>query len=93
MVVGTDITDLLLEDHEPSTAAYAETGMNISLSTIDTTALVEDSSTDRVVTSDRTQINQTMARNEIIDRFRSLLLHGRKKASWTSLLTNETKIS
>ena len=72
-VVGTDIAELLLEGHEPSTAEFSRSGVAIG----DASMSVEPDAIDgSVVGANRTVIS---AHNENTDRFRHLLLHGRKK--------------
>ncbi len=72
-VVGTDIAELLLEGHEPSTAEFSRSGVSIG----DITATAEPETADGgVVAANRTVIS---AHYENTDRFRHLLLHGRKK--------------
>lgn len=74
-MVGTDVADLLLEGHEPSTAEFTRSGLDIK-----DTSIVEP---DPGAASEGTTIgaNRTViaAHNENTDRFRHLLLHGRKK--------------
>ena len=80
-VVGTDIADLLLEGHEPTTMDYRRTGMKIAQS-LDTLDGDEDGEVDQsVVSSERSVINRTKTVEEVTDRFRHLLLYGRKKVS------------
>ena len=79
MIVGTDIADLLLEGHEPTTVEYSLMGMKISNSMDNIDVDLDEAST---VTMDRSVINRGQrSREEITDRFRHLLLYGRKKAS------------
>ena len=71
--MGTDIAELLLEGHEPSTAEFSRSGVAIG----DASMSVEPEAIDgSVVGANRTVIS---AHNENTDRFRHLLLHGRKK--------------
>ena len=80
-VVGTDIADLLLEGHEPTTMDYRRTGMKIAQS-LDTLDGDEDGEVEQsVVSSERSVINRTKTVEEVTDRFRHLLLYGRKKVS------------
>jgi len=76
--MGTDIADLLLEGHEPESRAYAPQVVE---------ALANTS-----VTEDRLSATNTVdvSSVELIDRFRHLLLHGRKKVKTreTDLLTS-----
>ncbi|ESO98713.1 hypothetical protein LOTGIDRAFT_231137 [Lottia gigantea] len=74
-VIGTDIADLLLEGHEPTTKEYSMGGMKIA-SSLENIQLAED--TDLKTTVDKTTINNK-TRDDLIDRFRHLLLYGRKK--------------
>ncbi|XP_059152766.1 protein transport protein Sec16A-like isoform X2 [Physella acuta] len=94
-VVGTDLSDLLLEGHEPSTHEYSLRGMKISPS-LD--ALEEDNGEENNsardspavrVTSDRTVImTAEKERERWIDRFRHLLLYGRKKDALECAMKN-----
>ncbi|CAL1538622.1 unnamed protein product [Lymnaea stagnalis] len=90
-VVGTDLSDLLLEGHEPSTHQYSLQGMKISPSL---EALDENNVNDRDspavrVTSDRTVImTADKEREGWIDRFRHLLLYGRKKDALECAMKN-----
>ena len=79
-IVGTDVADLLLEDHEPNTEAYTRTGLNIT--TLDTRKPVDSvTSPGGQVTVDKSVVApaQGLQRDEFTDRFRNLLLHGQKK--------------
>ncbi|XP_071097242.1 protein transport protein Sec16A-like isoform X2 [Haliotis cracherodii] len=78
-VVGTDIADLLLEGHEPTSVEYSMMGMKITQSTEELDKVGEDETAGVKVTSDRSQINRGRSLEEITDRFRSLLSYGRKK--------------
>ncbi|KAL3871831.1 hypothetical protein ACJMK2_039803 [Sinanodonta woodiana] len=81
IVVGTDIADLLLEGHEPTTHDYSQSGVRISHS-MDNLDSVSDSDVDQSVTSmtvDRSIINKDRQMEDVTDRFRHLLLYGRKK--------------
>ena len=83
-IVGTDIADLLLEGHEPSSAEYAKFGASIrqAPSSLDTTGSAPpESDVSTVVTQDRSLINKAtdISAHDLTDRFRQLLLHGRKK--------------
>ena len=68
--MGTDIADLLLEGHEPESRAYARTSAPV----------VESSAS---VTEDQLSVTSAVGSNstELTDRFRHLLLHGRKKVN------------
>ncbi|BFZ20597.1 hypothetical protein BsWGS_23637 [Bradybaena similaris] len=87
--VGTDLSDLLLEGHEPSTHEYSLHGVRQSQSpqSLDTVpeGNSEDGSSAREspsvrVTSDRTVISSADGeKGNWVDRFRHLLLYGRKK--------------
>lgn len=82
--MGTDIADLLLEGHEPSTHEYLISGMPIVPSS-DALELPEGSEDSRTsspsvrVTADRSIITATQQLEEATDRFRHYLLYGRKK--------------
>ncbi|KAJ8300913.1 hypothetical protein KUTeg_022432 [Tegillarca granosa] len=78
MVVGTDIADLLLEGHEPTTVEYSMMGMKIAQS-LENLEEDLDETTQDVAVSDRSVINRGRSREETTDRFRHLLLYGRKK--------------
>lgn len=90
--MGTDLSDLLLEGHEPSTHEYTVHGVKISqspeaLDKIPEGSYDESNSTRASpavrVTSDRTVINNTDGeREKWVDRFRHLLLYGRRKVSY-----------
>ncbi|KAK6194900.1 hypothetical protein SNE40_000435 [Patella caerulea] len=77
-VIGTDIADLLLEGHEPSTHEYSMSGVKIATSLENLDRSTPDEPEEKV-TSDRTVINKGKSRDDVIDRFRHLLLYGRKK--------------
>ena len=77
-IVGTDVADLLLEGHEPTTLDYRQTGMKIAPS-LDTLEGDDDGDVDQSVVSDRSSVNKTKSVEEVTDRFRHLLLYGRKK--------------
>ena len=77
------MADLLLDGHEPTTVEYSMMGMKIAQSldslneefndTVDTTSM-------SMVTADRSAVNKgKKSTEEITDRFRHLLLYGRKK--------------
>jgi len=70
--MGTDIADLLLEGHEPESRAYARAS-----------APVVESSANASITEDQLSTPNAAGANstELTDRFRHLLLHGRKKVS------------
>ncbi|CAH1786045.1 unnamed protein product [Owenia fusiformis] len=93
-IVGTDIAELLLEGHEPSTKEYLDHGLPIAPSSdslhdasnvTSTSASMSDISSlaagiDNLnVTNERTVISKTGKGEDITDRFRHLLLYGRKK--------------
>ncbi|XP_025111637.1 uncharacterized protein LOC112574654 isoform X3 [Pomacea canaliculata] len=90
-IIGTDIADLLLAGHEPSTHEYAMSGMRIipSADQLDVTDGDEDSRTsspsvrlsaDRsIIAADRSIITATQQLEEATDRFRHYLLYGHKK--------------
>jgi len=73
MLMGTDIADLLLEGHEPQSRAYAHPSAVASQ--------VVEASANASITEDRLSANNAVdvSSVELIDRFRHLLLHGRKK--------------
>ncbi len=75
---GSDVADLLLDGHEPTAADYAKPGMSLSMSD---KVLVRGAESDSTVTSDRSLVNQMedLSLHNVTDRFRHLLLHGRKK--------------
>ncbi|KAH3710874.1 hypothetical protein DPMN_070370 [Dreissena polymorpha] len=68
-VVGTDIADLLLQGHEPTTQDYRKTGMQITPSSDHLEADEAE--------SDRDHSGRSL--EECTDRFRHLLMYGRKK--------------
>ena len=72
-LMGTDIADLLLEGHEPESRAYARSSAPVSQ--------IVDSSANASITEDRLSATSAMdvSSVELTDRFRHLLLHGRKK--------------
>lgn len=78
--MGTDIADLLLDGHEPTTVDYSMMGLKINPSS-DTLDEEFDETVDMsVVTSDRSVIARgRKTQEETTDRFRHLLLYGRKK--------------
>ncbi|XP_064615926.1 LOW QUALITY PROTEIN: protein transport protein Sec16A-like [Liolophura sinensis] len=87
-VVGTDIADLLLEGHEPTTMEYKSTGVKISTSqsqSLENLAEVGEDETEKTLTvvADRSLVNRrkSLTMEEVTDRFRHLLLYGRKKDS------------
>lgn len=73
--MGTDIADLLLDGHEPESRAYARMSTPASQ--------VVEGSANTSVTEDRLSATSAVDANsaELTDRFRHLLLHGRKKVS------------
>ncbi|XP_070176214.1 protein transport protein Sec16A-like isoform X2 [Littorina saxatilis] len=86
-IIGTDIADLLLAGHEPSTQEYAVSGPRIVQSTGQSsdplnTPDKEDSRSSSPavrISTDRTVISAAQQLEESTDRFRNLLLYGRKK--------------
>ena len=87
-IIGTDIADLLLAGHEPSTHDYAVSGIRINQSqsqSADPLDVGEEdsrSSSPAVrVSAERTLISAAQQLEESTDRFRNLLLYGRKKVS------------
>lgn len=87
-LIGTDIADLLLEGHEPASRSYSRGpgGPFIEAET-------EKQPTRETVSADRTVINkEAMSADgssvELTDRFRHLLLHGRKKVNLRILWKN-----
>ncbi|XP_013415161.1 protein transport protein Sec16A isoform X2 [Lingula anatina] len=102
-VVGTDVSELLLEGHEPTTREYNRMGMKIVSSAMELDALEEESDSvqqDSVatgddlnntsVTSDRSFVNKRgLLRDESVDRFRHLLLFGRKKDALECAMKNQ----
>jgi len=75
--MGTDIADLLLEGHEPESRAYARTSTPANQ--------VVEGSVNASITEDRLLATSAVDANsaELTDRFRHLLLHGRKKVVTT----------
>lgn len=85
-IIGTDIADLLLAGHEPVSQEYAVSGLRVSQSqshssTPDREEDSRSSSPAVRVSTDRTVITAAQVLEESTDRFRSLLLYGRKKVS------------
>ncbi|XP_071152410.1 protein transport protein Sec16A-like isoform X2 [Mytilus edulis] len=78
MIIGTDIADLLLAGHEPTTVEYSIMGMKIS-SSMDNLDDLDETNDISTVTMDRSVVNKQRSREEVTDRFRHLLLYGRKK--------------
>lgn len=85
-VVGTDIADLLLEGHEPTTLEYKSSGVKISTSqsqSLENLTEVGEDETEKTLTvaADRSLVNRrkSLTMEEVTDRFRHLLLYGRKK--------------
>jgi len=76
--MGTDIADLLLDGHEPDSRAYAQ-------STPPARQVVEPSA-NASVTEEQLSSTGSVDTNsvELTDRFRHLLLHGRKKVDTRS---------
>ncbi|XP_061183855.1 uncharacterized protein LOC133192032 isoform X3 [Saccostrea echinata] len=78
--VGTDIADLLLDGHEPTTVDYSMMGLKINPSSDTLDEDFDDTVDMSVITSDRSVISRSRkTREEATDRFRHLLLYGRKK--------------
>ncbi|KAK3087524.1 hypothetical protein FSP39_007014 [Pinctada imbricata] len=79
--VGTDVADLLLEGHEPTTVDYSMMGLRIQSQDNLDEELNETTETNfSMVTADRSVINRgKKSVEEVTDRFRHLLLYGRKK--------------
>lgn len=59
---------------------YRQTGMRI-VHSLDNLDGEEDGEVDQSVVSDRSVVNKTKTVEEVTDRFRHLLLYGRKKVS------------
>ncbi|XP_021349044.1 uncharacterized protein LOC110447583 isoform X3 [Mizuhopecten yessoensis] len=81
-VMGTDIAELLLEGHEPTTAEYSMIGLKISQSMDNLDQELDDTTEVNASTfsvTDRSIINRGRSQEEATDRFRHLLLYGRKK--------------
>lgn len=80
MVIGTDVADLLLDGHEPTSSAYSKTGQRIVTpheeKDSDQNSLMTSVTADRSVVS---VARDTMDDPDVTDRFRHLLLHGHKK--------------
>ena len=62
---------------------YRQTGMRIAQS-LDTLEGEEDGEPDQSVVSDRSSVNKNKTVEEVTDRFRHLLLYGRKKVGYQS---------
>ncbi|WAR31439.1 SC16A-like protein [Mya arenaria] len=83
-VVGTDIADLILQGHEPTTLEYRRSGMKITPS-VDALDADDGESEDSSRLSrgttpvDRALVNKGRSVEECTDRFRHLLMYGRKK--------------
>jgi len=75
MLMGTDIADLILDGHEPEARAYTRTSTPASQ--------VVESSSNASITDDRPSAANTIGANsaDLTDRFRHLVLHGRKKVN------------
>jgi len=73
--MGTDVADLLLEGHEPDSRAYVRTSVPPSHAV--------EPSPNASVAEDRPPSTDSVDDNaaELANRFRHLLLHGRKKVS------------
>ena len=84
MIIGTDVADLLLEGHEPSTASLCKQGLSIRTTMCD--SMVETS----VEGVDRSLINPQQQLDDVTDRFRHLLLRGRKKVRWVDCYMKTT---
>ena len=85
-IIGTDIADLLLAGHEPTTHEYAVSGLRVAQSqshnsTPDREEDSRGSSPAVRVATDRTVITAAQQLEESTDRFRNLLLYGRKKVT------------
>lgn len=90
-IVGTDIADLILQGHEPTTQDYRRSGMKIAASSdnLEVDDESEDSQSqklsrgstpiDRSLAVDRSVIARGRSLEEVTDRFRHLLMYGRKK--------------
>lgn len=79
--IGTDVADLLLEGHEPMSSVYEKTDLHIACSREDLDVDEDGSSS---FGTDRSSINKSTIEigvDEATDRFRHLLLHGRKRVS------------
>ncbi|XP_041368328.1 protein transport protein Sec16A-like isoform X2 [Gigantopelta aegis] len=91
-VIGTDIADLLLEDHEPSTHEYSMIGMKISrsLDELDTPDddNDEESTPKNKLEVDRSLVTRSTVLEEATDRFRNLVLYGRKKDALECAMKN-----
>ena len=91
-IIGSDITELLLEGHELSFSDYPMTGLRSASSRVPSSdCLVAPEESDSRSSSSsrrRSSMDNTAASShlpeESITRFRHLLLHGRKKVSSTS---------
>lgn len=78
--VGTDIADLLLDGHEPTTVDYSMMGLKINPSSDTLDEDFDETVNMSVTTSDRSVISRgRKSHEEATDRFRHLLLYGRKK--------------
>ncbi|XP_056012236.1 protein transport protein Sec16A-like isoform X4 [Ostrea edulis] len=88
--VGTDIADLLLEGHEPTTIDYSMMGLKINPSSDTLDEDLDESADVSVVTADRSVISRggRKTREEVTDRFRHLLLYGRKKDALECAMKN-----
>ena len=95
-MVGTDIAHLLLEGHEPTTVDYRLSGMKIAAS-MDSLNNDEDAVPDvstMSVTADRSVLNHHgKSVDEVTDRFRHLLLYGRKKVKSLLFILDICKLS
>ena len=84
-IVGTDLADLLLQGHEPTTQEYRRTGMKITHSSdfLEVDDAESEDSASRVSRGttpvDRSLVNKGRSLEESTDRFRHLLMYGRKK--------------
>lgn len=83
-IIGTDIADLLLVGHEPTTHEYTVSGLRVTQSqsynsTPDQEEDSRGSSPAVRVSADRTVISAAQLLEESTDHFRHLLLYGRKK--------------
>ena len=91
MIVGTDVADLLLDGHEPSTAEYSRSGVSIRASsgTARSTPETDDPNIKTKVVQDRSLVNTGLNNDDVTDRFRHLVLHGRKKVCGFTLMILE----
>jgi len=95
MVIGTDVADLLLDGHEPSSTSYIPPSMAPGrLTSVDDAPPLEGASQDAGIGgrggggAERSLVQRQNPATDtveldITDRFRHLLLHGRKKVGNT----------